>query len=78
MPDLDSVPAAETCGGCAHAVANPQDLTMITCFGAPPVPCVLGGRQVGAQIQYQIECMRPQLARTMRACGAFKPKPALG
>lgn len=57
------------CGDCEHAVSIPQDLKVISCFGAPPQIVVIPTPQ-GLQIQLH----RPALPRTERACALFKEK----
>lgn len=68
----------ETCGTCAWAVMNPQQIGMFVCHGAPPTPAVLGVTQDAlGRPQVQIECLRPNVLVATRACSVHKPKIAL-
>lgn len=58
------------CGNCEHA--SRIDIQTIKCYGAPPVPVVIGGSQ-GAfgKVNLNVELMRPQLSVNEKPCGLW-------
>lgn len=68
-----------TCATCVHAELNPQDITMINCWGSPPIPVVVGGGQDQlGRMALNVQVLRPvSQPRTARGCALHKPKPAI-
>lgn len=69
----------EHCATCMHAELNVQDVNMINCWGAPPVPVVLGGGQDAlGRMALNVQVLRPvSQPRNTRACALHKAKPAI-
>lgn len=61
-----------TCGECEHTGLNPHHMDLLECFGAPPVPVVLGHTQGLRGPEPFIQPCRPMLPRSTRACSLFK------
>lgn len=70
MGDLPKEPEAPapSCGNCKFGKPNGANLDQIVCFGGPPVPVMMGARQVGMKMEFQIECLRPAIPRSSPPC----------
>ena len=62
----------KTCATCKYAVRENKDLNIITCYGTPPTPVVLGVMQTPMGPQVNVECVRPNLPKTTRSCGRYE------
>lgn len=65
----------KTCGTCAFSRPLPHDLLQVICGGVPPTPCIAGGQQTVAGVQFHIELLRPQMSRAEPACALWKTVP---
>lgn len=71
-----AIPKEPCCGNCGYS--EPSGPSMVMCFGAPPVPVVMGaGTNLAGQQGIQINMLRPQLATTERPCALHRSKLAL-
>lgn len=74
----------EKCGTCMRGkVIDAQNLLVRECWGAPPTPCVVGGRAANGVANYSIEMLRPRVQASDDACGLYKRRteasaPSLG
>jgi hypothetical protein len=60
------------CGTCRFTEAVKEDLTAVTCYGAPPTPMMVPVMTPQGP-QMQIQLLRPGLKRAERACALYQP-----
>lgn len=71
-------PEAETCGNCHYGKLFPQRLGIVECWGAPPVPTVIGGRPgLAGQVEMTVELLRPQIDSRCSGCALWRAKSKL-
>lgn len=66
----------KTCGNCAWGVPIPNDLALLECQSLPPTPQIIGGEQTVRGPSFQIQHIRPNVPRAMKACSLFERKAA--
>ena len=64
----------DTCGTCKFGAPVVGDLQVVECRGVPPTPCIVGAQQTVRGPAFQLELMRPRMARLETACALHKIK----
>lgn len=66
----------KTCGNCTWFEGMASDLQMGECTSLPPTPQIIGGEQTVRGPSFQIQHIRPNVPRAMKACSLFERKAA--
>lgn len=66
----------KVCGGCSWGATIAGDLNMLECCALPPTPQIIGGEQTVRGPSFQIQHIRPNVPRAMKACSLFERKAA--